>query len=255
MEKIIQLKSSGINLLWINRSSGQRTVLVFLHEALGSVAQWKTFPERLCNELNLGGIIIERSGHGKSSGLTGPRNEHYLHNYTAETKKVLDEILPVETKIIFIGHSDGGTISLLYAKHYPKNITGVCTMAAHTFVETETLAGIEPAIEAYESGKLDGLKRIHGDKTDALFYAWADTWRAVFFLSWDIREEIKGIPCPVLAVQGTDDQYGTKAQVDSIAEAAGMCETVMIADCKHHPHIEKPEEIIKIIESWYKTIL
>lgn len=240
-----------INVQWLNRTSEPRTMLVFLHEALGSVIQWKSFPEKLCELLGLPGIVIERSGHGKSGPLNGTRGADYLHNYAKETKKVLDEILPLDTKVVLVGHSDGGTIALLYANWFPRNVAGICTMAAHTFVEPETLAGIEPAVSAYGSGKLDGLKRIHGPKTDQLFYAWANTWRADFFAGWDIRKEIRGLSSPVLAIQGTDDQYGTQAQVDSIAAAAANCSTAMIAGCGHHPHIEKQEEVLNMIAGWY----
>ena len=255
MEKIIRIGSSEINVKWIDRNPGSKTVVVFLHEALGSVVQWKTFPDQVCDALKLNGLIIERSGHGKSGGLTEMRNERYLHNYTHETKSVLDEVLPVDAEIILTGHSDGGTIALLYAKLFPKNILGIVTMAAHTFVEPETLAGIRPAVDAYEQGKLDGLKRIHGDKTDELFYAWADTWRAPFFLNWDIRREIKGLKIPVLAIQGEEDQYGTVKQLESIAEAGDRVTTILLKACGHHPHIEKREEVTSLIVEWIKTLL
>ncbi len=252
MEKRLQLDNYAVNVQWLRTWSPGNPVLVFLHEALGSIIQWKSFPEQLCNELELSGIVIERRGHGHSDPLPAEnRSADYLHQYTTETKAVLDALLPLGTPIILVGHSDGGTIALLYAKHYPKNILGICTMAAHTFVEPETLAGIEPAVEAFKSGKLDGLKRMHGDKTERLFYAWADTWRAPFFRDWDIREEIKGITCHVLAIQGMNDQYGTRAQVDSIAAAAANCETCLVPDCGHHPHIEKQEAIISKIRSWF----
>jgi pimeloyl-ACP methyl ester carboxylesterase len=251
LDKKVKIGSCRVNTRSIGEIAGAPSVIVFLHEALGSILQWKSFPETLCAALGMPGIIIERRGHGGSDPLPDiPRTARYLHDYTLETKKTLDELLPAETKIVIVGHSDGGTIALLYARHFPKNLLAICTMAAHTFVEPETLAGIGPAVNAYQAGKLDGLKRIHGDKTDRLFYAWADTWRAGSFSSWDIREEIKGILCPVLALQGTNDQYGTAAQLDSIAGAGNNVRTVLIPDCGHHPHIEAGPVVIKAIAEW-----
>jgi pimeloyl-ACP methyl ester carboxylesterase len=254
MEKRIQLKTHAVNVKWIARGESLNTVVVFLHEALGSVVQWKTFPEELCRELGLPGLVIERQGHGKSDPLSQPRDAQYLHDYTFDLKETLDEALPAGTKVLLIGHSDGGTIGLLYAKLFPKNVTGLVTMAAHTFVEPETLAGIAPAVDAFEQGKLDGLYRIHGDKTKELFYAWADTWRAPFFQSWDIRKEIAGITVPVLALQGSNDQYGTEEQLKCIAAAGNKIETILIKNCGHHPHIEKKDEVIRIIGRWFPDL-
>jgi pimeloyl-ACP methyl ester carboxylesterase len=252
MEKIIRINNREINIQWINQAfmNDSRPVLVFLHEALGSIIQWKSFPSELCHSLNLPGIVIERSGHGKSGSLTGERDINYLHQYADETREVLREVLNPNQKTILVGHSDGGSIALIMTARNPKNIQAIVTMAAHTFVEDETLKGVHPAIQAFEAGKLDGLYKIHGDKTQALFYAWANTWLAPGFKNWDIREEIKSIPVPVLALQGKDDQYGTEEQVNSIVLNKENRRGTMIPACGHHPHLEKKEVIISEIRKW-----
>lgn len=256
MEKIIRLGIKEINIQWINTNllSGSKPVLIFLHEALGSIIQWKSFPSELCNSLNLPGIVIERSGHGKSGVLSGPRNISYLHQYADETQEVIKEVLNPDQKIILIGHSDGGSIALILAARKMKNLRGVITMAAHTFVEDETLAGIHPAIKAFEAGKLDGLYRIHGEKTKDLFYAWANTWLNPSFKSWDIRNEINSFPQPVLAMQGKNDQYGTVEQVNSIVSGHKNRKGMIIPGCDHHPHLEKKEEVGKAITTWLQNL-
>lgn len=257
MEKIIRLGAREINIQWINPGSltDSKPVLVFLHEALGSIIQWKSFPTDLCRSLNLPGIVIERTGHGKSSGLSGKRDIHYLHNYADETQEVLKEILNPDQKIILIGHSDGGSIALLLASRELKNLLAVVTMAAHTFVEEETLAGIHPAIAAFEAGKLDGLYRIHGEKTKELFHAWSDTWLESSFKNWDIRGEIQSFRIPVLAMQGKNDQYGTEEQVNSIVSDHKNRKGSMIPGCGHHPHLEKKDWVIAEVENWINTVL
>ncbi|TSJ47897.1 alpha/beta fold hydrolase [Fluviicola chungangensis] len=252
MEKIIRLGIKEINIQWINTNllSGPKPVLVFLHEALGSIVQWKSFPSEICTSFNVAGIVIERSGHGKSSGLTGERDIHYLHQYADETTEVLREILNPDQKYIIIGHSDGGSIGLIIASHKPKSLMALVTMAAHTFVEEETLAGIHPAINAFEAGKLAGLNKIHGEKTNLLFYAWANTWLNPEFKNWDIRSTIQDFRTPVLALQGTNDQYGTEEQVNSIVSGHEKRKGIMIPNCGHHPHLEKPEETMKAIARW-----
>lgn len=254
MEKRIQLDSYSVNVQFLRfqETDPHKPILVFLHEALGSITQWKSFPLQLCENLNLPGLIIERSGHGLSDPLQANRTERYLHQYAFETEKVLRELVDTKQPLILIGHSDGGTIVLLLAALSSFNIMGGVTMAAHTFVEEETLAGIQPAVDAFEAGKLNGLFRIHGEKTKDLFYAWADTWRADFFKNWDIRKEINTINKPFLVIQGEDDQYGTEKQVDSIVDLNKKAQKMLIQNCGHHPHLEKPMEVLFAIHEWFK---
>ena len=255
LQKRIRLRTHSVNVQFIGTiAPGDNPVLLFLHEALGSIVQWKQFPAELCRRTGLPGIVIERQGHGASDPLTAKRTERYLHDYTFELKAVVDEILPLGKPLILIGHSDGGTIALLFAQLFPKNVRGLVTMAAHVMIEPETLAGIGPAVEAYKAGKLDGLKRIHGDKTETLFHAWADTWKADFFAGWDIRGELTGIRCPALIIQGEKDQYGTAAQVDAIVERIPGATKAMIPDCGHHPHLEKTEKVLEETDRFIQSL-
>lgn len=256
MEKRIQLSKYALNVQFIGTEfsdESTKPVVIFLHEALGSIIQWKLFPVQLCQKTQLPGIIIERSGHGKSDPMQYPRTKNYLHEYTYELRDVLRELLPLKKEIILVGHSDGGTIALLYGSLFPENLQKIITIAAHTFVEPETINGIPPTVTAYENGKLDSLKRIHGSKTDELFYAWANTWLSDEFYSWDIRQEIKDVQCPVLAIQGQNDQYGTVLQLEAIREAIPNTQVALLADCAHHPHLEKQAEVIELIVGFLTT--
>lgn len=254
MDKIIEISGTKIQTRWLNYAflEQQKPIVIFLHEALGSIQQWRTFPQLLCDRLNFVGLIIERSGHGGSSELKFPRTKTYLHDYSNETKAVLNELIPTNYPIYIVGHSDGGTIALLFSIQSKFNIQKVVTMAAHTFVENETLKGIPPAIQAFETGKLNGLFKIHGPKTTTLFHAWSDTWLSADFRDWDIREEIKTISYPILAIQGEKDQYGTEKQVESIVCWSNHNKGLLIPNCGHHPHLEKTEFVIEQIEKWLK---
>lgn len=253
MEKRISIGEFCVNvqfLLFQNRTE-TKPIVVFLHEALGSIPQWKSFPMQLCEQNGLSGILIERSGHGKSDGLQESRDIDYLHKYAFETEQTLLELLPPKQPILFIGHSDGGSIALILGNSQRLNIQGIVTMAAHTFVEEETRAGIAPAVNAFEEGKLDGLYKIHGEKTKELFYAWANIWQNERFSSWDIRSEIESFDLPVLAIQGNNDQYGTTKQVDSIVGNKTNRQGTIINACGHHPHLEKTMETLQLIHHWY----
>lgn len=247
---LLQLQKHQINYESIREANApDDVILVFLHEALGSIPQWRSFPADLCKKLKLNGLVFERQGHGNSSALTEKRPATYLHDYAwKELPEVIETLLPPQMKIILVGHSDGGTISLLYASKFPKRVQTVITMAAHVINEPETVAGIEPAITAYEAGKLDKLKNFHGEKTDTLFYAWANTWRNNNFKDWDICDEIKGLSCPSLIIQGKGDQYGTELQLKLIKEnVGGDCYTLLMDACGHHPHLENGNEVMDAI--------
>ncbi|MDX1447069.1 alpha/beta fold hydrolase, partial [Lishizhenia sp.] len=208
------------------------------------------FPQQLCDRLKLSGIVYERQGYASSSPLTEKRNDDYLERYALdELPKFLDAVLEEKQKAILIGHSDGGSIALLYAQKYNERLKAVVTMAAHVINEPETLAGIQPAVEAYEKGKLDGLKKYHGDKTNDLFYAWANTWNAPFFKDWNICKKIDKVVVDALIIQGKMDQYGTEQQVDLILDhiQSSKKEKLMLDDCGHHPHLEQKQEVITAI--------
>ena len=226
-------------------------VAIFLHEALGSIRQWKSFPQELCDALGIVGIVYDRQGHGESAAFTSERDENYLHSYALEElPPFIDAVVHSSKKILLIGHSDGGSISLLYDSKFASKVTGIVTMAAHVINEPETIAGIGPAVEAYKLGKLDGLKKYHGEKTEDLFYAWANIWRDQRFENWNITEEI-GSSTPGLFIQGKTDQYGTANQLEIIESRFENGSSLLLEDCGHHPHLEKKEAVISAISAFF----
>lgn len=253
---LVQIDNIFLNTEWIEPigTKKQNVVIIFLHEALGSIPQWKSFPQDLCDELSIQGIVYERQGHGQSTPLTKLRTSNYLHEYALEElPKFIEKTVNEESKIILVGHSDGGTIALLFAHKFPKRVLAVITMAAHVVNEEETIDGIHPAVTAFNNGKLAGLTKYHGDKTETLFYAWADTWRSDDFKSWNIVEEI-GSHHPYLCIQGMDDQYGTMAQLRLI-QSKTQASLVALQDCGHHPHIEHKATVVELIYQFLKQSL
>ena len=123
-------------------------------------------------------------------------------------------------------------------------------MAAHVINEPETVAGIQPAVDAYKLGKLYGLKKYHGHKAEALFYAWANIWRDDRFKDWNITTEI-GSTNPGLFIQGITDQYGTPRQLEIIKKHYIKGKTLLLDACGHHPHLEKKEEVISVIYTFF----
>ena len=219
--------------------------LVFLHEGLGCTAMWRDFPTRLCLLSGCAGLVYDRMGYGRSSGLKAPRTIHYLHDYALDELPELTSKLIPERAFIMIGHSDGGSIALLYGAERPRYLRGIITEAAHVFVEPITLDGIRATVDAFDQGKLAGLAKYHGEKTDAVFRAWADTWLSDWFLDWNIEYALPAIEAPLLVLQGKNDQYATEGHVDAIvSQSGGDATAALIEGCSHTPHLDQPEAVL-----------
>lgn len=224
--------------------------LVFLHEGLGCTAMWKDFPQRLCEMTGCPGLLYDRLGYGSSDALQHERATDYLHRYAwEELPQVLAHARPQQPYIL-IGHSDGGSIALLHAAQQPANLLGIVTEAAHVFVETITLDGIRAAEQAYADGKLRGLSKYHGDKTEQIFLAWSRTWLRPAFADWNIEDVLPVITCPALILQGRDDQYGTRRQVDAIVAGIPNARGQLIDDCGHTPHQEQAQAVLALMREF-----
>lgn len=222
--------------------------LVFLHEGLGCIEMWKEFPLAVCKATGLSGIAYDRQGYGGSSPLSRPRKPDFMHVEAYNYLPALLSFLNVDQSIL-IGHSDGGSISLLYASAFPNCVRCLVTIAAHVFVEPETVQSISQARELYQTSLWpQKLSKYHGDKTDAIFYAWADTWLSSEFASWNIEQEVKDIQSPMLVMQGVEDKYGTAKQVESIVQnSGGKALPCWIEDCGHVPHIEAQNTVLETV--------
>jgi pimeloyl-ACP methyl ester carboxylesterase len=220
--------------------------LVFLHEGLGCIAMWRDFPSRLCARLGLEGVVHDQWGHGLSEPLDRPRDARYLHD---EALVFLPEVLRElgVARAVLVGHSDGGTIALLFAAAHPRMAAAVVAEAAHVFVEEITLAGIRAAVAAYAATDLPArLARYHGEKTDGLFRAWHETWLSPAFRDWNTGAELSRVTCPTLVLQGEADEYGTAAQVEAIARGvAGPVESELLPGCAHVPHHQAADAVLE----------
>jgi pimeloyl-ACP methyl ester carboxylesterase len=229
---------------WVGAVDSRRPSIVFLHEGLGSVAMWKDFPQRFCEANGLRGFVFSRPGYGRST----PRapDEHWQPDFM---QRQADEVLPALFAAVGIarpwlfGHSDGATIALLHAARHP--VAGLVVVAPHLFVEEISVASIEAARAAYESTGLRARLARYHDDPDSAFRGWNDAWLNPAFRNWNVEREIETIPCPVLAIQGENDEYGTLEQVRAVARRVPRTELLAIADCGHSPHRDQPGIVIR----------
>ncbi len=98
------------------------------------------------------------------------------------------------------------------------------------------------------------LARHHADPASA-FFGWNDAWLAPDFRHWNIEREIATVRCPVLAMQGYQDQYATMEQLDRIArQVNGPCRLLKLEACGHTPQRDQPEAVLAAIEGLYQEL-
>lgn len=227
--------------------------LVFLHEGLGSVSHWKDFPRRVAEATGCGVTVYSRYGSGESDILTEPRKVSYMHD---EALKSLPELL-AHLKIknpVLIGHSDGASIAILYeGAHH--GVRGLVLLAPHVFVEELSVASIAEARVKFETTNLpEKLARHHRDAAST-FWGWNNIWLHPDFRNWNIEEYLPRIECPVLVIQGVDDEYGTIKQVEAIAiRCRAPVRTLLLRDCRHSPQRDQPEATLDGIRKFVEQI-
>lgn len=222
-----------------------RATIVFLHDSLGSTQLWRDFPSRLSQALQCNILVYDRIGYGKSDAMkTHIRPQSYMEVEADILNEVLLK-LNINNVILF-GHSDGGTIALIAAAKYHEKIDAVICEAGHIFVEEITLKGVSDALLAYKTTNLpERLKKYHGDKVEMLFKAWTEIWLKDDFKSWNIENLLPKITCPLLFIQGKNDEYGTLDQVEkTILQVSGMAEKYIIENVGHTPHKEVPDLVL-----------
>jgi len=220
--------------------------LVFLHEGLGCVDMWFDFPEQLATATGYGALVYSRSGYGRSDPCAHHRPIRFMHH---EGLTVLPELLDKAgiRDYILIGHSDGGSIAIVYAGGTKAaKLRGLITEAAHVFCEDLSVQSIRAAKDAYLRSDLRArLKKYHGRNVDCAFWGWNHVWLHPDFMQWNIEEYLPGIKVPMLAIQGEDDQYGTAAQLDAIVrQVHSPCDRLMLKACRHAPHNEQKEKTL-----------
>jgi pimeloyl-ACP methyl ester carboxylesterase len=229
---------------WVGAQSGRP--LVFLHEGLGSRSMWREFPSRLAEALGVRGLVYSRPGYGRSTmRASGERwAPDFMHRQAREVLPALLERLGIAQPVDFYGHSDGGSIALLHAALFPQRTASVIAAAPHVFVEDLSITSIEAARRAYETADLRAKLARHHDDPDSPFRGWNDIWLDPAFRDWNIERDIEAIRCPVLALQGIDDEYGTMEQIHRIARRVPQARTLEIERCGHSPHRDQPERVI-----------
>ena len=269
---LIKIANRQLEYEWHGPSPELAPTLVFLHEGLGCVAMWRDFPARVAEQTGCGALVYSRAGYGKSEPIELPRQVTLMHQEALGTLPQMLDAFSIRAAIL-VGHSDGGSISIIHAGGTSDSrVRGLILEAPHVFVEELGLESIRAIAEQYRrqsTGRMPAhrpqdagapvgasvlrqrLARYHGENVDETFWGWNDVWLNPEFASWNIEEYLPKINVPVLLIQGADDQYGTWEQIGRIeAGCKGPVRTVLLTDCGHSPHLDQPERTIAAIKEF-----
>jgi len=217
--------------------------LVFLHEGLGSVALWKDFPRKMAAASGCNALVYSRYGYGSSTPLNGSREPTFMHDEALLVLPRLLDAFDIRDPILF-GHSDGASIALIHAGSAARSVRGMVLMAPHVMIEDICITSIAAVKRSYETTDLrEKLRRYHADP-DGAFWGWCNIWLDPRFRWWNIEEHVQKITCPILAIQGFEDEYGTMEQIERISRLTPDTELLKLKSCGHSPHRDQPEAVI-----------
>ena len=227
---------------WINPTRTDAPLLVFLHEGLGSLSRWKDYPQALCDAAGARGLVYSRAGYGRSTPRLAQERwpVDYLRRQAHDVLPALLAALRITERLWLFGHSDGASIALLHAEAYPQRVAGVIAVAPHIIVEDVSIASIAAVRTRYLTTDLKTRLARYHDDPDSAFWGWNEIWLDPAFRAWSIADQLPSIRCPVLGVQGEDDEYGTMAQLDFIARGVPHTRLVKLGACSHAAHRDQP---------------
>lgn len=231
---------------------GQGTPILLLHEGIGSITMWRSFPDELWRRTGRPVIAWARAGHGYSSPAQKPHDPDYMHIEAERAIALLDRL--AVPRAHWLGHSDGGSIALISAASAPDRVASLILAAPHIFVEHVTVGAIAATRTTYLETEMPVRFARHHAAADALFWRWNNIWLDQRFRNWSLEALLPAITAPALLIQGESDPYGTMTQIDGIADVLTRTEQLRLADCAHNPHLEYPEAVVSAVADFLARI-
>ena len=242
----------GVDLEIARFGSGSGTPIILLHEGLGSVGLWRDFPFALASITGREVIAWSRRGYGQSAPFDGPYGLGFMHFEADISEKVLKRL--DISRAHLLGHSDGASIALLHAVRHPARIASLIVEAPHVFVEPMTIESIVAFGQSVtRSDVLSRMAKYHRDPA-AVFAQWHDIWTSPRFPEWSIEAELEAVKKPVLVIQGEDDEYGSFAQLDKIAEQIPQTKQLRLSSCGHSPHRDRRADVLDAVRTFLNEV-
>jgi pimeloyl-ACP methyl ester carboxylesterase len=228
-----------------DRRSEEDAIVVLFHDSLGCVELWREFPQQLAEATGRRVVAYDRLGFGRSDARAGPLPLTFIRDEAEAVVPELREALGLDALVAF-GHSVGGGMAVATAARWPEHCAAVVTESAQTFVEDQTLAGLRAARAAFQQpGQIERLERYHGAKATWVLGAWLDTWLAPAFAGWSLDDDLRRVQCPMLALHGDQDEYGSPQHAERIVRLThAESHALILEGCGHVPHREQPTRVV-----------
>ncbi|MDG9702875.1 alpha/beta fold hydrolase [Streptomyces sp. DH37] len=217
--------------------------MVMLHEGLGSAVSWGAFPRRLARLTGRDVVSYSRYGYGGSGPCAVPRSKAFLHD---EAMRVLPELIDRLRLVrpVLVGHCDGASIGIIHAGSGRADLSGLILLAPHSFIDSATRTRLMALRQSFADGELASRLALYHPDPAGVFRPWSDIWTSEAFQDFDISAYAERIDCPVLVMQGVEDQAGTMAQLDLLqARVPSPVTRIDLEACGHDPHLEMPDAV------------
>lgn len=229
--------------------------IVLLHDSLGCVELWRDFPATLAAVTGRAAIAYDRLGFGRSDARAGTLPRDFIREEARTVLPALRDALDL-SRMVFYGHSVGGAMAVAAGAAFPEATEAIITESAQAFVEARTIAGVSEARAAMRApDQIARLARYHGEKARWVLDAWTETWLSSAFADWSLDGDLGGVRCPILALHGDRDEYGTLAFPERIGALSPTDAKVVILDnCGHVPHRERPEVVLESVRAFLSDL-
>lgn len=229
--------------------------IILLHDSLGSVELWRSFPAELCAGTGRRVIAYDRLGFGRSDAYPGQLPRDFIAREADTGFTALRRQLGIGRFVVF-GHSVGGGMAVHCAARFGSDCVALVTESAQAFVEERTVRGIEDARELFKDpGQVDRLAKYHGDKAAWVLDAWIGSWLSQAFAAWSLQPVLPEVRCPLLVIHGSDDEYGSPRHPELIGQlAGGAAEVYIMADTRHVPHREREGAVIDLVAGFLRAL-
>jgi pimeloyl-ACP methyl ester carboxylesterase len=220
--------------------------LVFLHPGLGAGQLWGLFPYVLCSRLGRTGLVYTREEYDEST--KGYALPHDFIDREAERLEIFLQTYNVQDALL-IGSSDGASIALAHAARFPPRVRAIVSMAAHVMIDAQMPEALDRiAAETLCSPIPDWLVKLHGPRAQKLAEAWCSTWRFLMQSNWSMKHVLRDVRCPVLALQGTEDENGLPIQLEAIQKGVPDCISHLLPGLGHFLFKQDPDRLVGLID-------
>ncbi len=232
-----------------------RAPIILFHDSLGCVDVWRDFPSEVAAATGRAVVAYDRLGFGRSDPHPTVLSADFIRDEARTGLPALRQALHIDRMVLF-GHSVGGAMAVAAGAMFPAATGAVITEAAQAFVEERTLARVAEARQAMRApDQIARLARYHGRKARWVLDAWTETWLSPDFAAWTLDDYLRLLHCPVLAIHGDRDEFGSQAFPQRIGALPPTRTRVVIAeDCGHVPHRERPEIVLKAVRECLATV-